>query len=311
MPSRRPVLFSESTYPGSGTYAYHWISGTESTWANMKASLVAAVEYNFFGLPFTGSDVCGYKGDVEEELCVRWWQIGAFLPLCRSGNAINAKDQDPASLNKEALNATRLILHIRYKFLPYLYTILWFASTNGTSVIRPLFFEFPHDNHTYDIDDQFLLGTAIMVTPILEKHARQRSVYFPAGRWFQLLHGAEVENATENRLFNVSMDLHEIGLYVKGGNVVPWQYAANNTVLSRRNALGLTVALDTNELSHGYLFWDDGITPPSDSSYHYSLFLINVTKSAVTLERLGIDIFTTMLTESIVQWIYEINRSVL
>ena len=123
---------------------------------------------NMFGMPFVGADICGFGGNTTAELCTRWMQLGAFYPFSRNHNAIGSISQEPYVFGDDTTRRCRFALNIRYTLLPYLYTLLANASANGSSVARPLFFEFPDDLNTWtQSESQFMWGSALLVSPVL------------------------------------------------------------------------------------------------------------------------------------------------
>ena len=137
------------------------------------------LQFNQFGLPLVGADICGFIGETEEELCTRWHQLGAFFPFSRNHNTINARDQDPAALGQEVAAVARAALLTRYTLLPHLYTLFHKHTTEGSTVARPLWHEFPRDNITWRLDDQFLWGSSLLVCPVVVVGATQRTLYLP------------------------------------------------------------------------------------------------------------------------------------
>ena len=113
----------------------------------------------------------GFNGNTTVELCARWHQLGAFYPFSRNHNSDDCIDQDPVSLGPVVVEAAKNALEMRYALLPYLYSLLFRAHTFGDTVVRPLFFEFPNDPKTYEIETQFLWGSALMVLPTLYENA--------------------------------------------------------------------------------------------------------------------------------------------
>jgi len=267
-PGKRPFVLSRSTFPGSGKYTNHWTGDNQSKWSHLKLSIVGILEFNLFGIPLVGADICGFLYEATEELCVRWTQAGAFYPFSRNHNDLGSKqEQDPAAWSPTATTIMRDVLSLRYGFLPYLYTLLYQASQTGSPVARPLFYDYPSDANTRNVDDQFLWGTGLMVAPVMEENARSRPVYFPRGRWYEVLGHREVPRGDVGRLLDVMVPLNTTALYIRGGIVVPWQNPAANTVQSRKNELGVLVGLDENARANGSLYWDDGESQNGRNSY--------------------------------------------
>lgn len=254
-PGTRPVVLSRSTFPGSGQYAVHWLGDNSADWAHMKMSIVGMFDFNMFGIPMVGADVCGFFNEPDMEMCARWMQLGAFYPFSRNHNTMGMSDQDPG-MWPEVAEISRYILGIRYRYLPYLYALFHRAHMHGATVIRPLLSVFPDDLAARDVDDQFLWGDGLMVAPVINQGAVSRDVYFPQGAWYNLVEGSLA--ATGPVTHSVDAPLQVIPLYVRGGVILPFQESALNTVDSRQNPFGLTVALDAAGGASGEIFWDSG-----------------------------------------------------
>lgn len=121
----------------------------------------------------TGSDICGFIGNTNPELCRRWLQLGAFYPFSRSHNNDGSPDQDPGYFaengNPEVTKAAVESLRARYQLLHYLYTRFYRSNVNGETLVRPLHHEFPQDVPARSVDTQFLLGPSILVNPFLNE----------------------------------------------------------------------------------------------------------------------------------------------
>ncbi|CDW53293.1 Gal mutarotas 2 and Glyco hydro 31 domain contain ing protein [Trichuris trichiura] len=276
-PKRRPFIVTRSNFVGTGSYAFHWLGDNEATWEQLKWSIVGIMEYNMFGIPMVGADICGFAGNTTEALCRRWTQLGAFYPLSRSHNSANAVPQEPVAFGEDFARMASEIIRERYRLLPYLYTLFYWSHINGTPVIRPLLMEFPADANTWNLDDQFLWGSCIMVSPVIEEGAISRDVYYPKARWFSYFNRTEHINLSGKRSL-VTCDQNTILLDIRGGCIVPMQTPALSTARSRENPMQLLVALSESMAAAGSLFLDDGQTDLlSDSAY--SLFTVNLTSS--------------------------------
>ena len=98
------------------------------------------LEFNMFGIPYIGADICGFFEDTTEQLCQRWMELGAFYPFARNHNGIGWAPQEPTAWPSVA-NASRTALNIRYRLLPYLYTLFYHSHQTGSTVVRPLYHE--------------------------------------------------------------------------------------------------------------------------------------------------------------------------
>lgn len=253
---QRGIVITRSTFPSSGRWGGHWLGDNTAAWDQLRKSIIGMMEFSLFGISYTGADICGFFQDAEYEMCVRWMQLGAFYPFARNHNTIGTRRQDPVSWDDAFVSISRSVLQTRYTLLPYLYTLMHLAYTEGRTVVRPLLHEFVSDQVTWDIDRQFLLGPAFLVSPVLEPNARNVTAYFPRARWYDYYTGEDIK--VRGEWTNLPAPLDHINLHVRGGFILPWQEPAQNTHLSRQKFVGLQVALDDNGTAEGWLFWDDG-----------------------------------------------------
>uniref|UniRef100_A0A183U4L1 Sucrase-isomaltase, intestinal n=1 Tax=Toxocara canis TaxID=6265 RepID=A0A183U4L1_TOXCA len=133
--NRAPII-TKSTFPSSGRYTGHWTGDSSATWDDLRGTVIMVMEFNMFGIPYVGSDICGFLLNATEELCLRWHQLGAFHSFSRNHNDKFAAPQHPTVWPSVA-NATREALLFRYYYMPYLYSVHFEASLNGGTVIRP------------------------------------------------------------------------------------------------------------------------------------------------------------------------------
>uniref|UniRef100_A0AC34GMJ0 Uncharacterized protein n=1 Tax=Panagrolaimus sp. ES5 TaxID=591445 RepID=A0AC34GMJ0_9BILA len=127
---KRGAVVTRSTFPSSGRYAGHWLGDNTARWEDLQTSVIGAQEFNMFGIPYVGSDICGFIGTTTEELCLRWQQMGAFHSFSRNHNTLGAPLQDPAQWPTVA-KATRKHNLFRYRHLPYLFSLHFAATQNG------------------------------------------------------------------------------------------------------------------------------------------------------------------------------------
>ncbi|KAK1899567.1 Maltase-glucoamylase intestinal [Dissostichus eleginoides] len=231
---KRGVVVTRSTYPSSGKWAGHWLGDNYSSWDQLFKSIIGMMEFSLFGISYTGADICGFFNDGEYEMCLRWMQLGAFYPYSRNHNGKGWIRQDPVAWDDNFAQVSRDVLNIRYTLLPYLYTLMFEAHTKGSTVVRPLLHEFANDRNTWDIHKQFLWGPALLITPALDKGVVNVDGYVPNTRWYD---------------FYTAKD---VGVR---GKMFAERFGATG---SRRNPLGLIVALSDSGTAQGSFFWDDG-----------------------------------------------------
>ncbi|XP_051252783.1 sucrase-isomaltase, intestinal [Dicentrarchus labrax] len=253
---KRGIVVTRSTYPSSGKWAGHWLGDNFSSWDQLFKSIIGMMEFSLFGIPYTGADICGFFNTAQYEMCLRWMQLGAFYPYSRNHNGLGNPRQDPVAWNSTFSEASRDVLNIRYTLLPYLYTLMFEAHTKGSTVIRPLLHEFVTDKSTWEIYKQFLWGPALLISPALDQGARDVDAYVPNARWYDFHTARDV--GVRGQVVTMPTPLNHINLHIRGGYIIPWQKPENNTHHSRRNPLGLIVALSDSGTAQGSLFWDDG-----------------------------------------------------
>ncbi|KAL6037192.1 hypothetical protein STEG23_003002 [Scotinomys teguina] len=277
---RRGIVISRSTYPTAGRWGGHWLGDNYANWGNLDKSVLGMLEFNLFGIPYVGADICGFFNDSEYHLCARWMQVGAFYPYARNHNIQFTRRQDPVSWNETFAQMSKNILEIRYTLLPYFYTQMHEAHVQGGTVIRPLMHEFFDEKLTWEIYKQFLWGPAFMVTPVLDPYRTSVDGYVPNARWFNYYTGEDIKFRGEQISFPTPFDT--INLHVRGGYILPCQEPAQNTYLSRQNFMKLIVAADDNQMAQGTLFWDDGESIDTYENGLYTLIRFDLKQTTLT-----------------------------
>ncbi len=174
--------------------------------------------------------------------------------------------------SSDVVASIRKVVEIRYTLLPYLYTLFYKAHTIGGTVVRSLVHEFSKDKLTHEIDEQFLWGSALLISPVIEQGKTQVTAYFPkASRWYSYYTGQEVIDSSIYVVISAPRDT--IPLHIRGGYILPTQEHGLNTDQSRKKPFGLIIAPDKNKRATGELYWDaDGVDIDPISNNQYNLY---------------------------------------
>lgn len=169
-------------------------------------------------MPYSRSDIGGFKGNPSAELYIRWFQMATFLPFCRTHSANNVKHRTPWSFGEPTLSIVRDLLKFRDRLCPYFYTLAWQTSQTGYPVVRPVFWTDPEDPELWDVEDAFLLGDALLVCPIVDQKAETRDIRLPQGHWYHFWTDA-LEAGTQ--AIKLHAGLNQVPLLVKAGSLLP------------------------------------------------------------------------------------------
>ncbi|MCA6096264.1 glycosyl hydrolase [Streptomyces sp. SCA3-4] len=217
-PEERPFVFSRSGWAGMQRYGGTWSGDVTTGWPGLRASLALVLGLGLCGVPYSGPDVGGFTGFPSPELFVRWFQLGAYLPLFRTHAAMSAGRREPWEFGAEVLEHAGAALRERGRLLPYFVTLSHLAHRTGAPYVRPVWWRSPEDRPLRDCEDAFLLGDSLLVAPVLERGADRRAVRLPRGRWYDTATGRAHEGPGQVLL---DAPLSRIPVLARAGSVVP------------------------------------------------------------------------------------------
>jgi alpha-glucosidase/alpha-D-xyloside xylohydrolase len=245
-PNERPFALHRNGSPGMQRYgAFLWSGDVYSFWETLKTHVPVAVNTGLSGIPFWGTDIGGFVPTFEYtgELHVRWFQFGTFCPSFRAhgrnwhlrlpwgwnmgkigpselrGYTGGAADPDPKELNNPQIEPiVRKYLELRYRLLPYTYTIARECCDTGLPMMRALWLHHHDDPNAVARGDQFLWGRDLLVSPVVTKGATARRLYLPKGSWFDFWTRERIEGGRE---IDRAVDLETMPLHVRAGAIIP------------------------------------------------------------------------------------------
>lgn len=292
-PGKRPLIISRSTSPGQGHFGGHWSGDVLSTWDYLRWSIPSLIEHSMYGYSLMGSDICGFVGNTNAELCARWSTLGAFYTFARNHNDDVSIDQDPVALGDVVVEANKNALKKRYSLLPYLYTLIHRAHRFGEPAVRSVPFEFyTTDPEALKVEYQFMWGKGLMISPVVEQNSRTKSTYLPAGRWYETNVKPNADGSFDRSKWIDSkgewyetkdIELTDIPIFYRGGHIVPiYKEVRSTTVETADQPIGLEVSLCPQSRAQGDLFLDEGDN--TDGKYNHLTMSFFSNELSVTLD---------------------------
>ena len=268
-----PLTFSRYAGPGSHRYPVGFSGDTIVTWESLAFQPQFTATASNIGYGWWSHDIGGHMfGYRDEELEVRWYQLGAFSPINRlhsTDSPFNGKE--PWNFHGDAERAMTSALRLRHAMIPYLYTMNRRAAFDNEPLVQPLYWDYPEIEAAYKLTDEFRFGTELLVAPIVDPAERsvQRAkadVWLPQGEWFDFFDGRHyTSHPAEGRRLEAWRDLDRMPVFAKPGAIVPLQMPAEGEALnSVANPRALQVVVFPGAENSFTLWEDDGAAQSKD-----------------------------------------------
>jgi alpha-D-xyloside xylohydrolase len=252
-PNKRVFLLTRSGFAGSQHYAASiWSGDISSTWGDMKTQITAGLNFSMSGLPYWTMDIGGFAvenrfvkpnaADLEEwrELQTRWYQFGAFVPLFRShGQAPSREIFNIAPEDHQAYKSMLFYNKLRYRLMPYIYSLAGMNYHQDYTMMRGLIMDFPKDTAVRNMGDEFMFGPALLISPVYTYKERNKSLYLPAGQgWYNLYTGAYTNGGKK---ITIPAAYDTMPVFVKEGSILPFGPALQYTAEKKADTITLYV----------------------------------------------------------------------
>jgi alpha-D-xyloside xylohydrolase len=221
---KRVFILSRSAFAGAQRNAAAvWSGDVNSDWVFLKKQIPAGLNYSISGLPYWTTDIGGFvSGNPDDpeyrELFIRWFQFGTFNPLLRVHGTRSTNQNELWSYGADAQKILVSYDALRYRLLPYIYSMAWMTTSQGYTPMRGLVMDFRTDPRTASIGDQFMFGPAFLVSPVTDPGANTRRTYLPKGKWYDFWTGSSVEGP---RAIDAAAPIEKLPLFVRAGSIIP------------------------------------------------------------------------------------------
>ena len=251
-PDKNMLLFSRSSYIGMHRYGGIWTGDNQSWWSHILLNLKMLPSLNMCGFLYTGADLGGFGADTTRDLLLRWLALGVFTPLMRNHTALGTREQECYQF--EQIEDFRHVVGVRYRLIPYLYSVYVKAAERGEMYFRPLGFDFPNDRRAVETEDQLLLGDEAMIAPIYTQNVSGRTVYLPEEMKFVkfMPDGTIYEEILPQGTHYVEVALNEVPLFIRKGKCIPVVEAAQS--VDKFREYGKTGLYELRELDFNKIY---------------------------------------------------------
>ncbi|MEX2600667.1 MAG: TIM-barrel domain-containing protein [Balneolaceae bacterium] len=249
----RGMNLTREGYAGIQRYPYIFAGDWPSEWQYFAPVIKAGLNIGLSGVGYWAHCMGGFEHDADPELYIRWSQFGLMSSVAHLFGMDHPGYKEPWNYGEEALEIFTLYDRLRYRLLPYIYSEARNMHETGIPLMRALVLEYQDDENVYDIGDQYMFGSNLMIAPVTTKGAQTRVVYFPKGTWYDYWTGEEIEG---RQYLNVVTPLEKLPMYVKAGGILPQRNRIEQ--VGEMPADTITVELFPHGDSSFELYDDDG-----------------------------------------------------
>ena len=259
----RPFVLTRSFFAGSQRYGAIWTGDNAAEWSHLAIASPMLLSLNVAALSFVGADVGGFFGNTDAELMTRWMQAGAYQPFFRGHAHHDSNRREPWIFGDETMVRLRKAAMARYALLPFWYTVFREAETTGMPVMRTMWMQYPQIESLFATDDQYFIGSSLLVKPVTAPNVVESTVLFPkADTWYDVDTMQVVSRASSDgkgvASVTVASDIDKIPVYQRGGSIIPRKLRLRrSSALMTNDPYTLYVALDKNQKAAGNLYMDD------------------------------------------------------
>src|SRR5207247_5691150 len=221
---KRVFILSRSAFAGAQRNAVTvWSGDINSDWTFFRKQIPAGLNYSLSGLPYWTTDIGGFvSGNPDDpayrELFIRWFQFGTFNPILRVHGTRDTNQNELWSYGPEAQKILVAFDNLRYRLLPYIYSLAWMTTGQFYTQMRHLVMDFRTDPRAAAVGDEFMFGPAILVNPVTEPGVSTRRVYLPQAKWYDFWTGTSIEGP---RTMEAAAPMDRLPLYVRAGSILP------------------------------------------------------------------------------------------
>lgn len=276
----RGLNHTREGYAGIQRYPFIFAGDWPSEWQYFAPVIKAGINIGLSGVNYWGHCMGGFEHPADPELYIRWVQFGMFSPIAMVFGMDHPNYKIPWGYGEDALRNFKKYDSLRYKLLPYIYSNAYTNFKTGRPIMSGLVMDYQDDENVYDIGDQYMFGTSMMVCPVTVKGAKTRSIYLPEGQWFDYWTGKEYEG---KRYVHVVTPLDTIPVFVKAGAIIPMQPAMSYIGEKPVDVITLEI-FPGAQLSAFDLYEDDG----TSLKYKQGEFAITKISSNVSPDKLSV-----------------------